>query len=144
MRPLPLRSKIRTYSILNRASLSIIEDSWGGMAKEDGIFLMRISCITQHCCSGLKQLQQGLMGKPLPRRAASERHTNWQFSVGKWFDKVLVVFVKWKADIVCCGRNSVVECQLPKLDVVGSNPIARFFISELKASSSSLGLCCLD
>jgi hypothetical protein len=24
------------------------------------------------------------------------------------------------------GRNSVVECQLPKLDVVGSNPIARF------------------
>src|ERR1700757_3258538 len=24
-----------------------------------------------------------------------------------------------------CGRNSVVECQLPKLDVVGSNPIAR-------------------
>jgi hypothetical protein len=26
-----------------------------------------------------------------------------------------------------CGRNSVVECQLPKLDVVGSNPIARSF-----------------
>ena len=25
------------------------------------------------------------------------------------------------------GRNSVVECQLPKLDVVGSNPIARFW-----------------
>ena len=25
------------------------------------------------------------------------------------------------------GRNSVVECQLPKLDVVGSNPIGRFF-----------------
>ena len=24
-----------------------------------------------------------------------------------------------------CGRNSVVECQLPKLDVVGSSPIAR-------------------
>jgi hypothetical protein len=23
------------------------------------------------------------------------------------------------------GRNSVVECQLPKLDVVGSSPIAR-------------------
>ncbi len=31
------------------------------------------------------------------------------------------------------GRNSVVECQLPKLDVVGSNPIARFphFIDEI-------------
>ncbi len=27
-----------------------------------------------------------------------------------------------------CGRNSAVECQLPKLDVVGSNPIARFFV----------------
>src|SRR4051794_12904084 len=25
-----------------------------------------------------------------------------------------------------CGRNSVVECSLPKADVVGSNPIARF------------------
>ena len=25
-----------------------------------------------------------------------------------------------------CGRNSVVECQLPKLDVEGSNPFARF------------------
>ena len=24
-----------------------------------------------------------------------------------------------------CGRNSVVECQLPKLDVRGSNPLAR-------------------
>src|SRR5215213_6974558 len=24
-----------------------------------------------------------------------------------------------------CGRNSVVECSLPKADVVGSNPIAR-------------------
>ena len=26
-----------------------------------------------------------------------------------------------------CGRNSVVECSLPKADVVGSNPIARSF-----------------
>ncbi len=25
-----------------------------------------------------------------------------------------------------CGRNSVVECQLPKLNVVGSSPIVRF------------------
>ena len=30
-----------------------------------------------------------------------------------------------------CGRNSVVECQLPKLDVVGSNPIARCHINPL-------------
>ena len=29
--------------------------------------------------------------------------------------------------VMFCGRNSVVECQLPKLDVVGSNPIARCF-----------------
>ena len=28
---------------------------------------------------------------------------------------------RWKAS----GRNSVVECQLPKLDVAGSNPVAR-------------------
>src|SRR2546430_375095 len=26
---------------------------------------------------------------------------------------------------VLCGRNSVVECQLPKLDVAGSTPVAR-------------------
>ena len=32
------------------------------------------------------------------------------------------------------GRNSVVECQLPKLDVGGSNPLARFF--------SRLAGCC--
>ncbi len=24
-----------------------------------------------------------------------------------------------------CGRNSGVECQLPKLEVAGSNPVAR-------------------
>jgi hypothetical protein len=35
---------------------------------------------------------------------------------------------RWTMDDRRCGRNSVVECQLPKLDVVGSNPIARFFI----------------
>ncbi len=34
-----------------------------------------------------------------------------------------------------CGRNSVVECQLPKLNVVGSNPIARFFVSILHIST---------
>ncbi len=27
-----------------------------------------------------------------------------------------------------CGRNSAVECQLPKLDVEGSSPFARFFV----------------
>ena len=29
----------------------------------------------------------------------------------------------------CCERNSVVECQLPKLDVEGSNPFARFDVT---------------
>ena len=29
-----------------------------------------------------------------------------------------------------CGRNSVVECRLPKPNAVGSNPIARFFFSH--------------
>ncbi len=38
------------------------------------------------------------------------------------------------------GRNSAVECQLPKLDVVGSSPIARFFISvELDRKSRGFG-----
>ena len=33
-----------------------------------------------------------------------------------------------------CGCNSVVECKLPKLDVAGSNPVARFFNTELLES----------
>ena len=43
-------------------------------------------------------------------------------------------------DAIMCdgnrGCNSAVECQLPKLDVVGSNPITRFFVSSslLRAS----------
>ena len=36
-------------------------------------------------------------------------------------------FIDWQRGIArTCGRNSVVECQLPKLDVEGSNPFARF------------------
>ena len=31
-----------------------------------------------------------------------------------------------RPEVRTCGRNSVAECQLPKLNVVGSNPIARF------------------
>ena len=30
-----------------------------------------------------------------------------------------------------CGRNSAVECQLPKLDVVGSSPIARSKLNQV-------------
>jgi hypothetical protein len=30
-----------------------------------------------------------------------------------------------------CGRNSVVECQLPKLDVAGSNPVSRSMFSMI-------------
>jgi hypothetical protein len=35
-----------------------------------------------------------------------------------------------------CGRNSVVECQLPKLDVRGSNPLARFDLRRSEAPES--------
>lgn len=48
-----------------------------------------------------------------------------------------------------CGCNSVVECKLPKLDVTGSNPVARFFIplvsrerSALKSKMGGLWLNC--
>ena len=34
------------------------------------------------------------------------------------------------------GRNSVVECQLPKLDVVGSSPIARSILMKLAENES--------
>ena len=35
------------------------------------------------------------------------------------------------------GRNSVVECQLPKLDVAGSSPVARSILpSDLPAPLS--------
>ena len=36
------------------------------------------------------------------------------------------------------GRNSVVECQLPKLEVVGSSPIARsIFIHSASAEGNA-------
>ena len=35
-----------------------------------------------------------------------------------------------------CGRNSVVECQLPKLDVEGSNPFARCRLGAAKRTRS--------
>jgi hypothetical protein len=43
--------------------------------------------------------------------------------------KLALVFLSGDATIVInhiCGCNSVVECQLPKLNVVGSSPIVRF------------------
>ena len=54
---------------------------------------------------------------------------NGDFSDAKRFDSKTRGFVKLGLSIVCCGRNSVVERQLPKLKVVGSNPIARFSLS---------------
>ncbi len=36
-----------------------------------------------------------------------------------------------------CGCNSVVECQLPKLDVAGSSPVTRS-ISSVRASPAPL------
>ena len=38
---------------------------------------------------------------------------------------------------VLSGRNSVVECQLPKLDVVGSSPIARSILMKLAENERS-------
>ncbi len=34
------------------------------------------------------------------------------------------------------GRNSVVECELPKLDVAGSNPVARFYFHHCAKARS--------
>ena len=39
------------------------------------------------------------------------------------------------------GRNSVVECQLPKLDVGGSNPLARFFSPFVSCCQRVLTYC---
>jgi hypothetical protein len=36
-------------------------------------------------------------------------------------------------DSICCGRNSVVECQLPKLDVRSSNLLARSYSERYRA-----------
>ena len=37
--------------------------------------------------------------------------------------------------VFLCGRNSVVECQLPKLDVEGSNPFARSYVTLAESST---------
>ena len=41
----------------------------------------------------------------------------------------LFVVVKWYFAVLTSGSNSVVECQLPKLDVAGSNPVSRSIFS---------------
>ena len=37
----------------------------------------------------------------------------------------LIPYISFAFYPVLSGRNSVVECQLPKLDVAGSTPVAR-------------------
>ncbi len=58
----------------------------------------------------------------------------WKWRPGKWQFQTSKGVVPNRG-----GRNSVVECQLPKLDVVGSNPIARS-IFYLWSSLSLRGL----
>ena len=41
--------------------------------------------------------------------------------------------------IILSGRNSVVECQLPKLDVAGSSPVARFSVPIMKRADLRAG-----
>jgi hypothetical protein len=50
---------------------------------------------------------------------------------------LIALYVKM---IVSCGCNSVVECHLPKVNVVGSSPIARFLARQggIPASMSAL------
>ena len=40
-----------------------------------------------------------------------------------------IVGVLYNGGRSVCGSNSVVECQLPKLDVAGSNPVSRSIFS---------------
>ena len=42
-----------------------------------------------------------------------------------FIDKGVVIPYKLLVHHALSGRNSVVECQLPKLDVTGSTPVAR-------------------
>jgi hypothetical protein len=46
-----------------------------------------------------------------------------------WIDKGVVIPYKTLLCRAVSGRNSAVECQLPKLDVTGSIPVARSKIS---------------
>ena len=41
--------------------------------------------------------------------------------------------------IILSGRNSVVECQLPKLDVAGSSPVARFSVPIVQQADLCAG-----
>ena len=48
-------------------------------------------------------------------------------SASRWknYDIFMTLNVIITRKSLICGRNSVVECQLPKLKVAGSNPVAR-------------------
>ena len=63
---------------------------------------------TRHCLPGAPLYN--MMRRRGPRRHASARRRPGEGS----------------SRAPDCGRNSVVECQLPKLDVGGSNPLARY------------------
>ena len=41
----------------------------------------------------------------------------------------------YEIELESCGCNSAVECQLPKLNVAGSNPVTRLKIIEERSSS---------
>ena len=61
--------------------------------------------------------------------AASNLHAAQPLDNAKLCEKMRTSATPHKND---CGRNSVVECQLPKLDVVGSNPIARYRLTFVR------------
>ena len=44
---------------------------------------------------------------------------------------LLQIFLRLWYEYPACGRNSGVECKLPKLDVAGSNPVARSILLPL-------------
>ena len=61
--------------------------------------------------------------------------TDWKLAKKGEMGKQLQVMAEWRifqrtlSRETLCGSNSVVECQLPKLDVAGSIPVSRSVIT---------------
>jgi hypothetical protein len=79
--------------------------------------------------SGRVQIVRGVAGEALATArqsatAKAKRRHRVEKSNDKPYNKILSLNFK---RLVAGGHNSAVECQLPKLGVAGSNPVARSF-----------------
>jgi hypothetical protein len=119
--------------MLDAAPRGVKDELWGGLPAGQGLAgKLRPRFRGLRGCSGYV-CRGGVRGREVQcscqRPAIAHRN---KLPVGH-LDVALLIWVdlevRPRKGGEICGRNSVVECQLPKLDVGGSNPLARSSVS---------------